>query len=455
MTEAKQATREGYFRHMKIMKFGGTSVGSPARMQHVADLVASVDGPRVVVLSAVAGTTNALVEIGELAKDRNMSFARESIDRLKSKYVPFVHELYQTEEVRQSAIGRIDVFFKTLVDLIDTPFNIVRDKEILSLGELISTRLFELLLKERSEDAVWLNALEFMLAVDGEPDLDEIKQRLAVSIGTAGTHDIYLTQGFICRNGHGEVDNLRRGGSDYTASILGAVLDAREIQIWTDIDGIHNNDPRVVKTTRPIQQLSFDEAAEMAYFGAKVLHPSTVHPAKLKNIPVRLLNTMEPDAHGTVICSRTGSTESKAKAVAAKDGITAINIRSHRMLMAHGFLRKVFEIFERYSTPIDMITTSEVAVSLTIDDPMHLKAITRDLAEFGQVSIDREQTIICVVGEFAKEDVGVGVRILECLRHIPIRMISSGGSESNISLLIDSKYKTEALESLNAHLFGL
>jgi len=421
-------------------------------MRQVAGLVEGTDDDRVVVLSAVAGTTNALVEIARLAAQGSVEACRKRIEALADSYVTFVDELYEQAAYRKAGHEVRESIFSTLSDLVDTPFKIVREKEILSIGEIMSTRLFDILMSELQIPSKWLSALDFMRTAGGEPDMKFIEENISPLVAN-GSSRTFITQGFICRNEYNEVDNLKRGGSDYTASIIGAALNAAEIQIWTDIDGIHNNDPRVVENTRPIQQMSFDEAAEMAYFGAKVLHPSTVHPAKQKNIPVRLLNTMQPAAKGTLISESSGPKTFKAKAVAAKDGITAINIRSHRMLMAYGFLRKVFEVFERYSTPIDMITTSEVALSVTIDDDAKLDSIVDELSVFSQVEVDRQQTIVCVVGDFSKDEPGIGISILEGLRNIPIRMISSGGSESNISILIHQSHKQQALEQLNINLF--
>ncbi len=287
---------------------------------------------------------------------------------------------------------------------------------------------------------------------DGEPDAFYIAENFKRELGAYPDEKIIITQGFICRNAYGEIDNLKRGGSDFTASLIGAAINASEIQIWTDINGFHNNDPRFVEKTSVIREISFDEAAELAYFGAKILHPSSINPAREKNIPVRLKNTMDPQDEGTLITSRTNLQDYKA--VAAKDGIAVLRIKSDRMLMAYGFIRKVFEIFEAYKTPIDMVTTSEVSVSITVDNPQFISQIARDLKELGSVEVEQDQTIICIVGDFRTERTGSAPEIFEALNTIPLKMISYGGSPYSISLLIDSKDKINALKLLNKYLFN-
>jgi aspartate kinase len=467
---------------MKVVKFGGTSVGSAERMFSVAKLIKSSE-PRIVVLSAVSGTTNSLVEISANLYKGDKDGANKLIDALHAKYKLLVQELLKTLDGIKKGNELIDEHFEYIRNFTKDLFTIHEEKAILAQGELISTALFHYYLEENGEKSVLLPALNFMRTdEEGEPDLNYISENLKRELAKYQTHptlpkgglttaqasdgnsdgkipplggkggDLFITQGYICRNAFGEIDNLKRGGSDYTASLVGAAIEAEEIQIWTDIDGMHNNDPRVVKKTFPIEELSFDEAAELAYFGEKILHPSSVLPARLKNIPVRLLNTMQPEAKGTLISQK--SSGGNIKAVAAKDGIYAIKIRSGRMLMAYGFLRSVFEIFERYKTPIDMITTSEVAVSLTIDEPKNLDAIVAELKNFATVEVDKDQTIVCVVGDFLGERKGYAVKIFDALKNIPIRMISYGGSPNNVSVLVESKYKNEALTALNDGLFN-
>ncbi|MGE0638560.1 MAG: aspartate kinase [Bacteroidia bacterium] len=437
---------------MKVVKFGGTSVGSAERMFSVAKLIKSSE-PRIVVLSAVSGTTNSLVEISASLYKGDKDGANKLIDALHDKYKVLVKELLKTADGLKKGNELIDEHFEYIRNFTKDLFTIHEEKAILAQGELISTALFHYYLEENGEKSVLLPALNFMRTdEEGEPDLNFISENLKRELKNYPGDKLFITQGYICRNAFGEIDNLKRGGSDYTASLVGAAIEAEEIQIWTDIDGMHNNDPRIVKKTFPIEELSFDEAAELAYFGAKILHPSSVLPARLKNIPVRLLNTMQPEAKGTLISQK--SSGGNIKAVAAKDGIYAIKIRSGRMLMAYGFLRSVFEIFERYKTPIDMITTSEVAVSLTIDEPKNLDAIVAELKNFATVEVDKDQTIVCVVGDFLGERKGYAVKIFEALRNIPIRMISYGGSPNNVSVLVETKYKNEALTALNDGLFN-
>jgi aspartate kinase len=437
---------------MKIMKFGGTSVGNPDRMRALIPLISDNDN-KIVVLSAMSGTTNSLVEISDLFHAGNTSAAITKTDELRSKYEKVVNDLFASEKFRKEGQELIDSHFEYIRNFSMSEFTKLQEKAVLAQGELISTALFHLLLRERNIKSVLLPALNFMrIDKDGEPDAFYIKENIKRELENHPAENIIITQGFICRNAHGEIDNLKRGGSDFTASIIGAAISASEIQIWTDINGFHNNDPRFVENTKVIRELSFDEAAELAYFGAKILHPSSVNPARENNIPVRLKNTMEPEDPGTLITSN--SILMDYKAVAAKDGISVLRIRSDRMLMAYGFLRKVFEIFEAYRTPIDMITTSEVAVSITIDNSEFIGQIAKDLRGLGSVDVEENQTIICVVGDFRTERTGSAPEIFEALNTIPLKMISYGGSQNSLSLLIDTNNKIEALRLLSKHLFN-
>lgn len=436
---------------MKVLKFGGTSVGSPDRIKKLLDIINPKDR-QIVVLSAVSGTTNSLVEISQAYLAGDKPKAAELIAALKAKYDIFIKELFSTEEGLKSGKELIDYHFNFISSFANEHFTPAEEKVILAQGELISTTLYHIYLTEIGVPSKLLPALDFMkIDEDNEPIVEFITEHLQPMLDKYPENTLFITQGYICRNSFGETDNLRRGGSDYTASLIGAAILAEEVQIWTDIDGMHNNDPRIVKGTRPIAQLSFDEAAELAYFGAKILHPQSVFPAQKYKVPVRLLNTMEPTAPGTLITNE--SERGKIKSIAAKDGITAIRIQSSRMLLAYGFLRRVFEVFERYKTPIDMITTSEVAVSVTIDDTRNLEEIVQELNSFGSVVVDHEQTIVCVVGDFAADKHGFAARVLEALKHIPLRMISYGGSNYNISLLLGDSNKVEALRSLHHRLF--
>lgn len=438
---------------MKVLKFGGTSVGAPARMKAVYNLIKSADR-QIVVLSAVAGTTNTLVEISQALHAKDTAKANAIIDALENKYGTFVDELYSTEDYKAKGKQLVKSHFDFIRTFTIDLFTVNEEKAVLAQGELISTALFHYMLEEDGYPSVLLPALDFMrIDENSEPDMAYIEQNLQAEVAKHPQHTLFITQGFICRNAFGEVDNLKRGGSDYTASLVGAAILADEIQIWTDIDGMHNNDPRIVGKTYPIAELSFDEAAELAYFGAKILHPSSVLPAQQKNIPVRLLNTMKPSAKGTVIKSK--SEGSSIKAVAAKDGITTIKIKSTRMLLAYGFLRRVFEIFERYRTPIDMITTSEVAVAVTIDNDEFLQPILAELKEFCSVETQADQSIICIVGDFLEEKKGYAAQVFEALKSIPIHMISYGASQNNITLLVSSADKKNALLALNEGIFGL
>lgn len=439
---------------MKVLKFGGTSVGSASRMKEVAKIVCEGKN-NLVVLSAMSGTTNQLVEIADYLYKKNPTGAMEIINRLENSYYPVIDELYSSNEYKKKGVETIQTFFdflRSFTSLSDT-FTLFEEKIILAQGELISTNLFNNYLNEIGKKSVLLPALEFVKTdKNGEPDTQFIQEELNKQIEKQPNADIYITQGYICRNFYGEIDNLQRGGSDYTASLLGAAIKAEEIQIWTDIDGMHNNDPRFVKNTRPIPFLHFEEAAELAYFGAKILHPTCILPAKLANIPVRLLNTLEPKANGTLISNK--AKENVIEAVAAKDGITAIKIKSGRMLLAYGFLRKIFEIFENYQTSIDMITTSEVGVSLTIDNTKHLTEIVNDLKKFGTVTVDSDMVIICVVGDLTYTNVGFQAKVLNAMSNIPIRMVSYGGSNYNISMLIQKEDKVKALNTLSEKLFN-
>lgn len=436
----------------KIMKFGGTSVGSPERFKALIPLI-NDNECNVVVLSAMSGTTNSLIEITDLMNSGNSSKAISQIEFLKQKYYQVIDELYETEEFKQNGKTFIDSRFDYISDLIHNEFSKLKEKAVHAQGEIMSTTMFHLLLKERGINSALLQALNFMrIDKDGEPDNFYIEENIKRELRKESPANIIITQGFICRNAYGEIDNLKRGGSDYSASIIGAAVNCKEIQIWTDINGFHNNDPRYVENTGVIRQLSFDEAAELAYFGAKILHPSSVIPARNKNIPVRLKDTMHPDDPGTIITSEESFSEYKA--VAAKDGISVIRIKSDRMLMAYGFLRKVFEIFEAHRTPIDMIATSEVSVSLTVDDSQNLDKIVVELEELGHVEVEHDQTIICVVGDFRPETRGSAPEIFQALNTITLKMISYGGSSHSLSLLIDTKNKIEALQQLSKNLFN-
>ncbi|MGF7230454.1 aspartate kinase [Arachidicoccus sp.] len=439
---------------MKVMKFGGTSVGKPERMHQVAELVTKTKEPKIVVLSALSGTTNTLVMISEELANGNKDKAKQYIDDLEKHYHAFIQNLLKGKVVQQKAENIIKEHFEFLNIILRISFSDALNKDILAQGELMSTKLFSLYLEEIKVDHLLLPALEFMrIDANDEPDLKSIKTSLSALLKRYSDKKIFVTQGYICKNVRGEVDNLKRGGSDYTASLIAAAIEASVCEIWTDIDGMHNNDPRIVSHTEPIQTLSFEEAAELAYFGAKILHPTCIWPAQKSHVPVKLLNTMEPDAKGTTIQD---SVEAKgAKAVAAKDGIIAIKIKSSRMLLAYGFLRKVFEVFEKYRTPIDMITTSEVAISLTIDSTDHLKQIIKELEPFGTVEIDKNQSIVSIVGNCVVEQKDVLLKIFQTIHHIPIRMISYGGSLHNISFLIPGKNKNEMLQIINEGVFGM
>ena len=439
---------------MKIMKFGGTSVGKPERMHQVAELITADNESKIVVLSALSGTTNALVEISNAMGGGNKAEAKRKIDLLENHYQEFVSELVKTEVCIARGKAIIAEHFEFLNIILRISFSDALNKDILAQGELLSTKLFSIYLTEKGIKHQLLPALEFM-TIDSyeEPQIGAIKVKLSQLLNEYKDDTIFITQGYISRNARGEVDNLKRGGSDYSASLIAAAIKASVCEIWTDIDGMHNNDPRICENTVAIEQMSFEEAAELAYFGAKILHPASIWPAQHFNIPVKLLNTMHPTARGTIILQEAGSTG--VKAVAAKDGIIAINIKSSRMLLAYGFLRKIFEVFEKYRTSIDMITTSEVAVSVTIDNDASLKDIIKELEPFGIVEVEENLTIVSVVGNEIAETEDVLNRLFAALKSIPVRMVSYGGSKHNVSLLVPSTSKNETLKLLNKGLFRL
>jgi aspartate kinase len=439
---------------MQVWKFGGTSVGKPERMHSIRNLIAEDGNRKIVVLSALSGTTNSLLSIAESLYNNDAEEANQKIETLYAHYQSFIEELYKTTtglSIGQKIIDGEFNFIRSLASI--RPFTLKQEKELVAEGEILSTQMFTAYLQEEGVSSVLLPALEFMrIDADGEPELTVIEDKITALLKDQTDKQIIVTQGFICRNPRGEVDNLKRGGSDYTASLIGGAIRSEEIQIWTDIDGMHNNDPRIVKRTFPVRELTFEEAAELAYFGAKILHPSTITPAKMRGVPVRLKNTMEPDAPGTLIATK--STSSDIKAIAAKDGITAIYIHSTRMLNAFGFLKKVFDIFEQFKTPVDMVTTSEVSVAVTIDNPEHLDKISAALSKIADLEEhDRNQSIICIVGNFMADKAGIALKVMEAMRDIPIRMIAYGASEHNISLLVDTKDKNAALNALNEGLF--
>lgn len=437
---------------MKVMKFGGTSVGSAERMKNVANLVTESGQQRFLVLSAMSGTTNSLVEISNYLYKKNPEGANEVINRLEVKYMKTIEELYSSKEWKDNTKNFLKSEFDYLRSFTKELFTSFEEKSIVAQGEIMSTNMITNYMKEQGKNVVLLSALDFMRTdKNAEPDPQYIKEKLIAIIENDPNQQIYITQGFICRNAYGEIDNLQRGGSDYTASLIGAAINAEEIQIWTDIDGMHNNDPRIVDKTTPVHKLCFEEAAELAYFGAKILHPTCVQPAKFSGIPVRLLNTMNPSAEGTTISNN--SEKGMIKAVAAKDSITAIKIKSSRMLLATGFLRKVFEIFESYQTSIDMVCTSEVGVSMSIDDNSHVNEIVDELKKYGTVTIDNDMCIICVVGDLDWSNVGFETLATDAMKDIPVRMISYGGSNYNISFLIKAADKKRALQSLSNLLF--
>lgn len=438
---------------MKVMKFGGTSVGKPERMLEIKKLITKDDEPKIVVLSALSGTTNSLSEISHLLAKGDRISAKQRIDALEHHYRNFIIQLVKNEDAYQKATDVVVEHFEFLNIILKISFSEALNKDILAQGELLSTKLFSIYLNEQNIPHVWLAALDFM-TIDpaGEPQVGSIKVKLSQLLQSYKGAKIFITQGYICRNSKGEVDNLKRGGSDYSASLIAAAVNASVCEIWTDIDGMQNNDPRIVKHTKPIRHLSFSEAAELAYFGAKILHPASIWPAQYFNFPVRLLNTLEPDAYGTLIESQPDS--EGVKAVAAKDFITAIKIKSTRMLLAYGFLRKIFEVFEKYQTSIDMVTTSEVAVSLTIDNDSFLKEIIKELEMYGSITVDIDQTIVSIVGNKIATTENVLAKIFSSLSEIPVRMVSFGGSQHNISILISREHKEKTLQLLGKGLFG-
>ncbi|OJY91541.1 MAG: aspartate kinase [Sphingobacteriales bacterium 40-81] len=439
---------------MKIMKFGGTSVGKPERMQQVANLITKDSEPKIVVLSALSGTTNSLVAIGDAMAKGDKAEAKKIIDTLEAHYHSFVNDLLKKEPTRAKGEAVIAEHFDFLNIILKISFNEALNKDILAQGELMSTKLFSAYLEENGIAHVLLPALDFMqIDANDEPYLDAIRVKLNRLLQQHKDQKLFVTQGYICRNAKGEVDNLKRGGSDYTASLIAAAVNAAVCEIWTDIDGMHNNDPRIVKKTLPVEKLSFDEAAELAYFGAKILHPTCIWPAQQEKVPVKLLNTMQPEAAGTTIMQDAGSVG--VKAVAAKDGIIAIKIKSSRMLLAYGFLRKIFEVFEKYKTPIDMVTTSEVAVSLTIDSDAHLAAILKELDPFGIVEVDKDQAIVSIVGNEIAQTPDVLKKLFDSIAEVPVRMVSYGGSRHNISVLVPAANKIQTLQLLNKGVFGL
>lgn len=437
---------------MKVLKFGGTSVGSAERMQGVVKLITDGES-KIVVLSAMSGTTNSLIEFTNYLRNGNVNGACEHSTYLLSKYMQTIKDLYETEAGAKAATDKVNAIFAHLRDLAFKPLNDELEKEIVAQGEIISTNMVTIYMQEQGYDVELLNALDFMrLAVNGEPDLGYIREHLLPLVDFDKKGKIYITQGFICMNHEGSYDNLQRGGSDYTATLIGSAVNADEVQIWTDIDGVHNNDPRIVENTSPVRNLHFEESAELAYFGAKILHPTCILPAKLTGTPVRLLNTMDPTAEGTRIDNNL-TRPGEIKAIAAKDNITAIKIKSGRMLLAYGFLRKVFEIFESYRTSIDMVCTSEVGVSVSIDDDKRLDDIVAELQKIGTITVDRNMCIICVVGDLNWENVGFEARAMEAMKDIPVRMVSYGGSNYNISFLVREEDKVRALRALSASIF--
>lgn len=437
---------------MKVLKFGGTSLGSPDRIKHVAELIQK-NGKNIIVLSAMSGTTNTLIEIADYLYKKNPDGANEIINQLEQQYKAHCKALFRTEQFLNQSLNLLKSHFDYIRSFTKDLFTLFEEKVVIAQGELLSTMMMNLYLQEQGINSVSIPAIDFMRTdKNAEPDIIYIKEKLNKQLAQYPDAAVYITEGFICLNAYGEIDNLQRGGSDYSASLIGASVAAEEIQIWTDIDGMHNNDPRYVENTSPVRSLHFEEAAELAYFGAKILHPTCILPAKLGNIPVRLLNTLEPDAPGTIISNE--SEKGSIKAVAAKDNITVIKIKSGRMLLAYGFLRKVFEIFESYQSPIDMVTTSEVGVSVTIDNLKNLEEIVNDLKKYGTVTVEKDMVIICVVGDLEWQNVGFETKALDALKDVPVRMISYGGSNYNISFLIRSEDKKRALQTLSDNLFN-
>lgn len=436
---------------MDVLKFGGTSVGSAHRIKSVAKLICN-GKQKIVVLSAMSGTTNSLLDIAACFYKKNIDGANEIITKLEQRYAVEIEQLYTTEAYKKSAFELVTSHFKYIWSFANEPFTLQEEKIIVAQGELLSTGLVNLYLNECGVHSVLLPALEYMRTTkDAEPDPAYIREKITKLLDENKDADLYITQGFICRNAFGEIDNLQRGGSDYSASLVGAAIHANEIQIWTDIDGMHNNDPRFVEGTTPVRQLNFEEAAKLAYFGAKILHPTCVLPAKENNIPVRLLNTLQPDAPGTLITNT--AEKGKIKAVAAKDNITYVKIKSERTLPVHKFLSLVFDTFANYQTPIDMVTTSEIGVSVTIDNKTKLLEIMKDLKTCATVTAEEDMVIICVVGDMEWQNVGFEASIVNALKDIPVRMISYGGSNSNVSLVMRASDKKQALQALSTTLF--
>ena len=437
---------------MIVLKFGGTSVGNAKNIKKVVEIITNINEQKIIVLSAISGTTNSLINIYKKIKENQQQEALEVISNLEVNYLLLVNQLFTTKVYQQKAVDFVTENFYTLRKLTQNTANLLLENTIVAQGEILSTNLVQLYLEETQISSTLISALDFMETnKENEPNFIKIKEKIIPIINQKPKETTWITQGFICKNEIGEFSNLQRGGSDYTASLIGAAVNADEIQIWTDIDGMHNNDPRFVENTFSIKEISFDEAAELAYFGAKILHPQSLIPAKENNIPVLLKNTFNPSAKGTIIKNKT--VNKGVTAIAAKDGITAIKIKSYRMLLAYGFLKKVFEVFEKYKTPIDMITTSEVAVSLTIDNISFLPEITKELQEFGKVEIDKSLSIVCVAGDFSQNNQGINATVFNALKNIPVRMISYGGSNYNISLLVKKTDKIMALNSLNKGLF--
>ena len=437
------------------MKFGGTSVASAERIAHVADLITATDEVKIVVLSAMAGTTNALVEIGHQLMAHHQHEALTILTKLKHKYEAETRLLFPNPQSYDKAWTLVNETFFFLEQMCYAEsFTLFDEKKILARGELLSTAMMLRHLADCGVQAIGLPALEYMRTdKQAEPDEDYIRTHLEELISRApeGTR-LFITEGYICRNAFGDIDNLQRGGSDYTATLVGSVLRADEIQIWTDIDGMHNNDPRYVDATRPVRRLHFEEASELAYFGAKILHPTCIQPAKRHGIPVRLLNTMEPSAPGTLISMDTD--KDMIKAVSAKDNITMVRVRSSHQLSHWSFIGKVFSVFEHHCIPIDMIASTETSISLTIERSQLPSEVRRGLEQLGTVEEERELTIICVVGDMEWENIGFEAQILKALEEIPVRMISYGGSDYNLSLLVSAADKRRTLLALSCQLFG-
>jgi len=421
-------------------------------MREVATLINNGE-QKVVVLSAVSGTTNKLVALAGSLLRGEKEEAQQRLQALQTEYEVFIQDLLPDPDLHKEGLTVLERILGTLRAGLSQEFTSREEKIVLAQGELLSTQLFHLYLLSQGLSSELLPALDFM-RIDqyNEPELELIQSLLHETMEHTAPADYYITQGYICLNADSEIDNLQRGGSDYTATLVGAALQAEEVQIWTDIDGIHNNDPRVVDNTFPLRHASYREAAELAYFGAKILHPTCVIPAEQTGVPIRLKNTMAPEAPGTLISQQ--SSRRAIAAIAAKDNIAAIKIRSGRMFNAYGFLRRVFEVFEQFRTPIDMITTSEVAVSLTIDNLTYLEAIIGALEPFGEVEYQLDQTIICIVGDRLHEQTGYTKRIFAALEDVPLRMVSYGGSNNNISLLVHQDDKERVLQQLQTHLFA-